>query len=153
MTSELNLAGKDWFTEAEAAHYCGVSLQQFRNHYEELGITPRKFMGRKLYSREELSAVISRSNLWHQHTQSAADRQSFMDAIERGRKEANAAARQAKKPAQGGTVGVMSNQRMPERETLGRPPLPVSENSPLAPYRNLTAQRLRPYKPRKKAPP
>jgi hypothetical protein len=153
MTKEFNLAGKDWFTEPEAAHYCGVSLPQFRNHYEELGITPRKFMGRKLYSREELSAVISRSNPWHQHTQSAADRQSFLDAIERGRKEANAAARQAKKLAQGGTVGGPPNQRVSKGEAPSRPPLTASQNSPLAPYQNLTAQSLRPYKPRKKAGP
>jgi len=65
MTKEFNLAGKDWFTEQEAAFYCCVSASQFAQHYEELGITPRKFMGRKLYSREELSGVISRSNPWH----------------------------------------------------------------------------------------
>lgn len=65
MTKEFNLAGKDWFTEEEAAYYCGVSVRQFQGHYEELGIRPRRFMGRKLYSREELSTVISRSNPWH----------------------------------------------------------------------------------------
>jgi len=128
MSKEFNLAGKDWFTEQEAAFYCCVSASQFAHHYEELGITPRRFMGRKLYSREELSAIISRSNPWH--TRTAADRQSLLDAIERGRKEANAAARHAKKLAQGGTIG-----------------------GPSAPYRNLTAERLRPYKPRKKAGP
>lgn len=66
MTKEFNLAGKDWFTEQEAAFYCCVSASQFAQHYEELGITPRRFMGRKLYSREELSAVISRSNPWNE---------------------------------------------------------------------------------------
>jgi hypothetical protein len=65
MTKGFNLAGKDWFTEQEAAFYCCVSASQFAHHYEDLGITPRKFMGRKLYSREELSAVISQSNPWH----------------------------------------------------------------------------------------
>lgn len=65
MTDEFNIAGKDWFTEQEAAFYCCVSASQFAHHYEELGITPRRFMGKKLYAREELSAVISRSNPWH----------------------------------------------------------------------------------------
>ncbi|WP_448098142.1 hypothetical protein [Luteibacter yeojuensis] len=122
MTKELNLAGKDWFTEDEAAHYCGVSISQFKAHYEELGISPRRFMGKKLYAREELSSVISRSDPWHQHTRSAKDRQSFIDAIVRGRKEVEAAARLAKKLA---------------RDTAIPP--------------NLVPTPTRPYKPRKKA--
>jgi hypothetical protein len=66
MTKEFNLAGKDWFTEPEAAHYCGVSVRQFQGNYEALGIAPKRFMGRKLYSREELSAVITRADPWHE---------------------------------------------------------------------------------------
>ena|ERR1700754_4905050 len=65
MTKEFSLAGKDWFTEDEAAHYCGVSLRQFQTHYLSLGIAPRRFMGKKLFAREELHAVISRSDPWH----------------------------------------------------------------------------------------
>lgn len=153
MSKEFNLAGKDWFTEQEAAFYCCVSASQFAHHYEELGITPRKFMGRKLYSREELSTVISRSNPWHQFPRTTADRESMIDAIVRGRKEANASARLAKKLAQGGSPVSPPNKRTSTSETPGRPSFTVTENSPLAPYRNLTAQRLRPYKPRKKVGP
>jgi hypothetical protein len=63
--TSFNLAGKDWFTELEAAFYCGVSPSQFSKHYTELGIHPRRFMGKKLYSRLELSEVIERSDPWH----------------------------------------------------------------------------------------
>jgi hypothetical protein len=63
--SEFNLAGKDWFTEPEAAFYCGVSPSHFAAHYAELGIVPRRFMGKKLYAREELSRVIEKSDPWN----------------------------------------------------------------------------------------
>ncbi|MGN6480532.1 hypothetical protein [Luteibacter sp.] len=64
MDEELNIAGKDWLTEVEAAHYCGVSVRQFQGHYSALGLSPRRFMGRKLYGRAELYAAIERSPLW-----------------------------------------------------------------------------------------
>lgn len=117
----LNIAGKDWFTEEEAAFYSGVSLRQFQTHYQSLGIAPKRFMGRKLFAREELYTVISRSDPWHQDTQSEKDRQSFVDAIVRGRKEVEAAARLAKK--------------------LSKGPSGLSELVPTP---------MRPYKPRKK---
>jgi len=62
---ELSIAGKDWLTEEEAAHYCGVSVPQLRNHYHELGISPRRFLGRKLYSKAELYDAIVNSERWH----------------------------------------------------------------------------------------
>lgn len=118
----LNIAGKDWFTVDEAAHYCGVSLRQFQTHYQSLGVTPRRFMGKKLFAREELYTVISRSDPWHQERQSAKDSQSFVDAIVRGRKEVEAAAMLAKKLGNG---------------------LPF--------FPNLVPTPTRPYKPRKKS--
>lgn len=33
---EFDLRGKDYFTVAEAAHYCCVSLTQFKDHEPEL---------------------------------------------------------------------------------------------------------------------
>jgi hypothetical protein len=122
MADEFNIAGKDWFTEDEAAHYCGVSLRQFRAHYEELGISPRRFMGKKLYAREELSSIIGQSDPWHRLTRPRKDGQSLVDVIVRGRKEVEAAARLAKKLA---------------RHAANRP--------------NLAPVPMRPYKPRKKA--
>ena len=58
--TSLNLLGKDYFTEVEAAHYAGVSPRQFRDKAPEYGITPFKFMGKKLYSKRELSSCIER---------------------------------------------------------------------------------------------
>ena len=42
-----NLHGKDYFTEAEAAFYCGLSLSQFRKIKKEYGIMPGFFGGKK----------------------------------------------------------------------------------------------------------
>lgn len=60
----LHLEGKDWFTEAEAAEYCGVALSTFREGYRSLGISPRRFMGRKLYARSDLFSAIDRAPCW-----------------------------------------------------------------------------------------
>ena len=65
MTKEFNLAGKDWFTEAEAAHYCGVSVRQFAARSTDYGISAKRFMGKKLYERAALHEAISTAPLWH----------------------------------------------------------------------------------------
>ncbi len=64
MARTLHLEGKDWFTESEAAEYCGVALSTFREGYRSLGIVPRRFMGKKLYSRADLFAAIDKSPAW-----------------------------------------------------------------------------------------
>lgn len=93
--TDFDLRGKDWLTETEAAHYCGVSLRQFQDHARRFRV--RRFMGKKLYSRAELFDAILQSPLW-------------CPVVER--------------PAVVLSTGVLA--------------------------RNLTSERLRPYKPRKK---
>lgn len=61
---ELHLEGKDWFTEPEAAAYCGVCVSTLREGYRALGIKPRRFLGKKLYSRLELNDAIRNSPVW-----------------------------------------------------------------------------------------
>jgi hypothetical protein len=61
---EFKLEGKDWFTEPEAAVYCCVGLSTFREGYRALGIKPRRFLGKKLYSRLELNDAIRNSEGW-----------------------------------------------------------------------------------------
>lgn len=61
---DLRLDGKDWLTEPEAAFYCGVSLRKFQMDVPLLGITPRRFMGKKLYSKNELFDLIEKSQPW-----------------------------------------------------------------------------------------
>jgi len=64
---EINLAGKDWFTVPEAAHYCGVSVSQFDQSTDELqaaGVRPRRVLGKKLYARFELARMIEGAPLW-----------------------------------------------------------------------------------------
>lgn len=73
MAEAVQLAGKDWFTEAEAAEYCGLSLRHFRDSYRDFGISPRRFAGRKLYSRADLFQAIAQAPEWQPST-SAANR-------------------------------------------------------------------------------
>jgi hypothetical protein len=61
--TDFDLRGKDWLTEAEAAHYCGVSLRQFQDHARRF--RARRFMGKKLYSKAELFDAINQAPLWH----------------------------------------------------------------------------------------
>jgi hypothetical protein len=102
---DFDLRGKDWLTEAEAAHYCGVSLRQFQDRARTFN--PRRFMGKKLYSKNELFDAIQRAPPWH------------------ARLEANAA-------LTGATQLPPHLQKIMDR---------------------LTGERIRPYKPRKKANP
>jgi hypothetical protein len=62
----LNLLGKDYFTEQEAAHYCCVSLSQFRKRMTEFSIVPGVFMGKKVYRRADLSKAMERSWLLYE---------------------------------------------------------------------------------------
>jgi hypothetical protein len=61
--ADFDLRGKDWLTEAEAAHYCGVSLRQFQDHAR--AFNARRFMGKKLYSRAELFDAVQAAPLWY----------------------------------------------------------------------------------------
>lgn len=67
----IHLEGKDWFTEAEAAEYCGVTLSTFREKYGELGINPKRAFGRKLYSRADLYSAIDSCPAWQPSTNAA----------------------------------------------------------------------------------
>ena len=62
---QFNIAGKDWLTAPEAAHYCGVSEDHFRRRATEYGLVPRNFMGKQLYEKAALYAAIDASAPWH----------------------------------------------------------------------------------------
>jgi hypothetical protein len=66
---DFDLRGKDWLTEAEAAHYCGVSLRQFQDHAR--AFNARRFMGKKLYSKNELHDSIMGAPPWQPSTSAA----------------------------------------------------------------------------------
>ena len=69
---KIRLEGKDWFTELEAAAYCGLSLSQFRSEYRQHNIHPRRFGGKKLYSRSDLYAAIAAAPEWQPSTSAGA---------------------------------------------------------------------------------
>jgi hypothetical protein len=54
----LSLEGKDYLSEAEAAHYCCVSISQFRSKAISCGIVAGWFMGKKVYRRVDLIKAI-----------------------------------------------------------------------------------------------
>lgn len=68
---KIRLEGKDWFTEAEAAEYCGVALSTFRAGYQTLGVSPKRAFGRKLYSRADLYAALAACPEWQPSTNAA----------------------------------------------------------------------------------
>lgn len=63
-TLRIDLSGKDWLTVDEAAHYCGVSVSQFNAKAGEYDLSPRQFMGKKLYEKSELYRAIHSSCGW-----------------------------------------------------------------------------------------
>ncbi|GLQ96423.1 hypothetical protein [Dyella mobilis] len=70
---KIDISGKDWLTEPEAAYYCGVSLRKFQTDYLALGVRPRRFMGKKLYSKSELFELIEKSQQWQSQPSNGAD--------------------------------------------------------------------------------
>ena len=59
---EFDLRGKDFFSELEAAHYCCVSLSQFRKNFGKYNIAPSTFMGKRIYRRDDLKRAME--NQW-----------------------------------------------------------------------------------------
>lgn len=55
---DLNLAGKDFFSEAEAAHYCCVSYNHFRRQVESYGVYPFIWMGKRVYRKADLQRAM-----------------------------------------------------------------------------------------------
>ena len=69
-TINLNLLGKEFLNEKEAAHYCCVSLSHFRAKQKEYGIAPSSFMGKRIYRRDDLKRALE--NQW-QHYKNMAN--------------------------------------------------------------------------------
>jgi hypothetical protein len=55
---QFYLSGKEHLTEPEAAHYCCVSLSQFKKKHLDYGIGSRRFIGKKIYRRSDLETAI-----------------------------------------------------------------------------------------------
>ena len=56
--TDLNIAGKDYFSEAEAAHYACVSLSQFRAKKAEYGLQGFWWMGKRIYRKADLQQAL-----------------------------------------------------------------------------------------------
>ncbi|HEL4265727.1 TPA: hypothetical protein UM524_004320 [Stenotrophomonas maltophilia] len=68
----VDLSGKDWLTADEAAHYCGVSISQFKTKAHEYDLDPREFMGKKLYEKSALYQAIYGAKAWARSSPTAA---------------------------------------------------------------------------------
>jgi hypothetical protein len=64
--SNINLLGKDYLTEVEAAHYACVSHSQFREHAAGFGIFPFTFMGKKVYRKVDIQRAME--TVWQHST-------------------------------------------------------------------------------------
>lgn len=64
----MDLRGKDYLAEKEAAHYCCVSITQFRSKMTEYCIAPLVFMGKKVYRRHDLQQAIEHGRGWQRST-------------------------------------------------------------------------------------
>jgi len=60
----MNISGKDFLTEQEAAHYSCVSLSQFKKMYKVIGIKHGNFMGKKVYRKSDIQNAMNEA--WHQ---------------------------------------------------------------------------------------
>ncbi len=60
----INLLGKDYLNEEEAAHYACCSESQFRARAADYGIMPlrKRWMGRTIYRKADIQAAIE--NEW-----------------------------------------------------------------------------------------
>lgn len=54
----INILGKDYLTEQDAAFYACVSYSQFREHARDHGLLPFSFMGRRLYRKADVQRAI-----------------------------------------------------------------------------------------------
>lgn len=55
---DIDLRGKDYLTQEEAAHYCGLSKRQFQIVAPGYGIRAASFGGKLLYRRTDLQRAI-----------------------------------------------------------------------------------------------
>lgn len=58
---ELNIAGKDFLTIEEAAHYACVSSSQFRDKAREHGLRPFRWMGKTVYRKDDIRRAMERA--------------------------------------------------------------------------------------------
>ena len=58
LKKQKDIAGKDYFTPEEAAHYCCVSPSQFRAKKDQYHILPFTFMGKLVYRKSDLQRII-----------------------------------------------------------------------------------------------
>lgn len=58
---QLNIAGKDFFTEKEAAHYMGCSISKWKEIKKQYNLEPLRPAGRNLYRRADLRRLVEQS--------------------------------------------------------------------------------------------
>lgn len=61
----FDLRGKDYLTQAEAAHYCGSCVDKFRSWASNRNVPSSKINGKILYRRTDIQREIERE--WRQY--------------------------------------------------------------------------------------
>ncbi|MEW6169282.1 MAG: hypothetical protein AB1651_16545 [Pseudomonadota bacterium] len=57
----FDIAGKDFLTVEEAAHYACVSYSQFRAKAREYGLRPFPWMGKTVYRKDDIRRAMERA--------------------------------------------------------------------------------------------
>lgn len=71
--ASVNLAGKEYFTQKEAAAFCCVSHSHFRAKAAAVGLPAGKFWGRLVYRRSDLLRLIEQETVWPPEPASGRD--------------------------------------------------------------------------------
>jgi hypothetical protein len=123
---EVNLAGKDYFTQEEAAHYACVSESQFRAKSAEYGLLGFWWMGKKVYRKVDVQQAMEAE--WQKSPQGAVTIHSYGPT----RKRTNAGGSRSAKsePSQNASSTTSS-----ESKTTNSPPGQGSSTRTVVPLR------------------
>jgi len=92
----MSLAGKDFFTEEEAAHYACVSQSQFRAKRAEYSLQAFRWMGKVVYRRADIQRAMEEA--WQRSPTGLATTSSHGRTRRRASAAASPSARSAPSP-------------------------------------------------------
>lgn len=136
MIEAPNIAGKDYFTEEEAAHYACVSESQFRQKRADYGLQGFWWMGKKVYRKADIREAIE--NTWQKSPVGAASTPSHGRARTRTQKPESSSATESASAGSGQSQGETSTPSSQSKNTNSAPGQ-SSSTSTVVPLRALTS--------------
>lgn len=65
----MNISGKEYLDETEAAHYCCLCKSKFRRDVMPV-VPPRDLFGKKVYRKKDLKELLDSAPEWKQRVRS-----------------------------------------------------------------------------------